>query len=97
VGGARREPQPGEGRLDHSICPGCPGLKTVLVARMTGGSYLLAAYPHQEPAAFVVSADADRLRGALQDVFGYPTAPVAGESSNPAPQASASPGKRVQP
>jgi hypothetical protein len=40
------DPEPGDYRLDHSICPGVPCPETVLVARMTGGGYLLVAYPH---------------------------------------------------
>jgi hypothetical protein len=40
VGGAM-EPQVGDGCPDHTICPGVRGLKTVLVSRMTDGSYLL--------------------------------------------------------
>lgn len=91
------DPEPGDGRLDRSICPGVPCPETVLVARMTDGSYLLMAYPHREPAAFVASVDADLLHDALHTAFGYPTAQVAGGNSDPAPQASALPGKRVQP
>ncbi|HET9258062.1 MAG TPA: hypothetical protein VFO16_23080 [Pseudonocardiaceae bacterium] len=95
MGGAI-DPEPGDGRLDYSICPGVPCPGTVLVARMTGGGYLLMAYPHREPAAFVVSDDADLLRDALRAAFGYPTAEITSGTSNPAPQASVSPGKRVR-
>jgi hypothetical protein len=62
------DPEPGDGRLDHSICPGVPCPETVLVARMTGGSYLLMAYPHREPAC------AARILGYVLDLrfFGRP-------------------------
>jgi hypothetical protein len=90
------DPELGDGRLDRSICPGVPCPETVLVARMTGGGYLLMAYPHQEPAAFVVSDDADLLHDALHAAFGYPVADVTSGSSSPASD-SAPPGKRVQP
>ena len=69
----------------------------MLVARTRGGSYLLMAYPQQEPAAFAVSADADLLHCALQAAFGYPTTQVARGNSDPAPHASNSLGKRVRP
>lgn len=91
------KPQPDDGCPRHTICPGVPCPQTVLAGRMTDGSYLLVAYPGPGPAAFVVGADADLLHNALQAAFGHPTAQVAGGSRDPAPQASASPGKRVQP
>jgi hypothetical protein len=89
--------EPGNSRLDHSICPGVSCPETVLVARMTGGSYLLMAYPHREPAAFVVSADADLLHRALQAAFGHPAAEVAGGNGHPEPDDSALPTKQAQP
>jgi hypothetical protein len=95
--GTAIDQEPDDGRLDHSICPAVPCPETVLVARMTGGSYLLMAYPQQEPAAFVVSADADLLHDALQAAFGYPTVQVTRGDGNPAPPASAPPGERIQP
>lgn len=90
--------EPGNGRFDHTICPclgvSCP--ETVLVAHMTGSSYLLMAYPHREPAAFVVETDADLLHRAFQVAFGYRTAEVASENGNPAPEDGALPAKRIQ-
>ena len=91
------EPQPGDGRLDHTIFPGVPCPETVLVGRMTDGSYLLMAYPQLEPAGFVVRADADLLQEALQAAFGYPTAEVGDESGTTAPEDTALSTKRVQP
>jgi hypothetical protein len=58
--------------LDHSIRPGVPCPETVLVARMTDGSYLLMAYPQRVPAAFVVKTEADLLRQVLDGAFGSP-------------------------
>ncbi len=59
--------------IDHSISPDVPCPETVLIARMTDGSYLLMAYPQREPAAFVTRENADVLQQALQGAFGSPT------------------------
>ncbi len=56
--------------IDHSISPGVSCPETVLVTRMTDGSYLLMSYPHRERAAFVVRDDAGPLRQALHAVLG---------------------------
>ncbi len=58
--------------IDHSIRPGVPAPETVLVAAMADGSYLLMAYPHHEPAAFVTRDDAGLLREALTAAFQSP-------------------------
>jgi hypothetical protein len=94
VGGAM-EPQPGDGCPRHTISRGLPCPETVLVGRMTDGSYLLVAYPQLEPAAFVVRADADLLQEALQAAFGHPTAEVVNGSGNAAPEDATLPTKRV--
>jgi hypothetical protein len=91
------EPQPGDGCPRHTICPGVPCPETVLVGRMTDGSYLLVAYPQLGSAAFVLRADADLLQEALQTAFGHPTAEVVNESGTAAPEDAALPIKRVQP
>ena len=96
MGGAMK-PQPGDGCPRHTICPGVPCPETVLVGRMTDGSYLLVAYPQLEPAAFVVRADADLLQETLQASFGHPAAEVVNESGNAAPEDTALPTKRAQP
>lgn len=77
TGHDNQEPPP---RITHSIRPGvlCP--ETVLVARMTDGSYLLMAYPQSEPAAFIARENADVLRQALQGAFGSPVAEVSGNT-----------------
>lgn len=54
------------------------------------------AYPHREPADFVMSADADLLHSALQAAFGYPTADVTSANGSSAPDDSACSIKRVQ-
>lgn len=87
--------EPGDGFLDHNICPGVPCPEIVLIARMIGGSYLLRAYPQREPAAFVVSADADLLHDALQAAFGYSTAEGVNGNSDSAPEDNAPLTKRV--
>jgi hypothetical protein len=94
--GRTRGQEPDNGRLHHNICPGVPCPETVLVVRMTGGSYLLMVYPHQEPAAFVVRTDADLLHGALQAAIGCPAAKGANGDGNPAPEDGALPTKRIQ-
>jgi hypothetical protein len=96
VGGARK-PQPGDGCLRHLICPGTACPETVLVGRMTDGSYLLMAHPGLEPAAFVVRADADLLYEALQAAFGPPTTGVGGESDTAAREDTALSTKWMQP
>ncbi|HEY6423943.1 MAG TPA: hypothetical protein VIY28_11980 [Pseudonocardiaceae bacterium] len=95
--GEATDQKSGNGSLDQSVCPGVAWPETVLVARMTGGSYFLMAYPQREPAAFVARPDAALLHDALEAAFGYPTAKVARENGDPAPEDSALPGKRVQP
>lgn len=72
-----KETLPGSG---HSISPGEPCPETVLVARMTDGSYLLMAYPQNEPAAFVARDDACLLRQALTAEFRSPTNETAREN-----------------
>lgn len=64
----------------HSISSGLPCPETVLIARMTDGSYLLMAYPRREPATFVTAEDAGSLREALNAAFG--TTPDTAVSSN---------------
>jgi hypothetical protein len=91
------EPQPGDGRLDHSTCPGMPCPETVLVVRTTDGSYLLVVYPQGEPAAFVTRADADLLQEALQAAFGYSAAEASNGNGNSTSRNGAVPTKRVQP
>lgn len=65
------EPEPGTG-VERSIRPGVPIPETVLVAVMADGSYLLMAYPQQEPAAFLAPDDAGPLREVLTAAFGSP-------------------------
>jgi hypothetical protein len=66
-----QEPPPGTGTTP-SINPATSCPETVLVAVMADGSYLLMAYPHREPAAFVTRDEAGLLREALTAAFQNP-------------------------
>lgn len=58
--------------IRHSVRPGAPCPKTILVAIMTNGSYLLMGYPQGGPTALVVSDDVGPLWQALHAAFGSP-------------------------
>lgn len=68
--------------VEYSISPDVPCPKTVLVAVMTDGSYLLMAYPQREPAAFVTRDDAGPLRQALVEAFWSPSGEAATGNGN---------------
>lgn len=66
MGGRRREPQPGDGCPRHTICPGVPCPKTVLVGRMTDGSYLLVAIletAHADSLVELINQTTTKARG----------------------------------